>query len=106
MVEMTDKEKILLTLILLVPFTLLVTGNPLIQVLLVCYAGFLVYLVIDRKLLISLKLPPIPPEEKEVETFGLIGMNNVRESELRVIGGIRSTIQPPKTKNKPGRKKK
>ena len=107
----TEKEKVLLTLILLVPFCLLVTGNPLIQIGLVCYAGLLLYLVIDRKFLINLKLPPIMDEGEVDAKKELTGLSNVRESEQRVIGGIRSTInnvQPPKTKtkNKPGRKRK
>lgn len=101
----TDKEKTLLTLILLVPFTLLLTGNPAIQILLVIYAGILIYMSMNKDFMIKLSLPPIcedHPDNKNKEVvyvdedswvdLELPGLSEVRRAEQRIRDELHKSV--------------
>ena len=92
----TEKEKTLLTLILLVPFTLLVTGNTAIQVLLVIYAGLLIYMSMNKDFIINLSLPPIcedhPDNKKKISESELPGLSNVRRAEQNIHDELHKSV--------------
>jgi len=91
----TKKQKIILTLILLVPFALLVIGRPEINLLLVIYAGYFIYLVIDKDV-IHLELPPIcedhPDNKKKISEPILPGLSNVRQAEQNIRDELHTSV--------------
>lgn len=99
-------KKTLLTLILLVPFALLVTGNIVIQVLLVIYAGFLIYLSQDKDFMINLRLPDLPGEETKKSVPILPGLSDVRAAEQRVRDDLQKSLSKKLLKKPRTRRKK
>jgi chromate transport protein ChrA len=96
MTKNTKKQKILLTLIFLVPFALLVTNNPIIESLLVIYAGYFIYLVIDKDI-IHLELPEVGYPETKTKTTTtseseLPGLSNVRQAEQNIHDELNKTL--------------
>jgi len=104
MTKNTLKQKIIITLIFLVPFALLVTRVPEIEVLLVIYAGYFIYLTIDKEV-IKVQLPPIGEDIKsevakqkprdESGKFSkseLPGLSNVRKAEQNIHDELNKSI--------------
>lgn len=80
--EYSQKEKILITLILLTPFVLLIEGSTISKLIVFIYAGTLVYFMVEQDLF-GLRLPPIcttHPEKKKQEP----STNPIRNAEQNV----------------------
>lgn len=85
----TKKNKILIVLILLIPFILLTNNDWLSKVLVLIYAAIFIYIIVDRDVL-GFRLPPIcedhPDNKKKTEQ----SQNPIRNAEQKVHDDLKN----------------
>lgn len=107
MKEYGMKEKILIFLILLIPFIFLKNDDWITELLVFIYAAIFIYIIVDKDVL-SLRLPPIcedhPDNKKKIEP----SLNPIRKAEQNIHEelGIKQVLNPFTGQIKETKKKK